>query len=445
MSRELRPGTESPLGAGTRLSRGRFLQISGAGLGAVTVPGIIGGCGAAASRSNTLQYFSMWNEGEPQQKVLQRIIDEYQEANPGITVDVLWGGREVLTTVRSTLFQRDPPDLVDKEGEELLGSLILDGQAESLDGLVSTKIPGEENTVGEAVPEAYLDLLAHEGSHYFLPYIVNSSGIWYGEDQFDRLRVEPAEEWNALFGLNDAIKRQGQTPFTVDGNLPLYNAYWFYWLAERFAGPGAFRAAVGDQTARAWDREPFSDAAREVERFVASGALAQGYQGNSYPQAQTAWAEGDAQMYLNGTWFPSETVGFGVEHRMFEFPRVEEGYDSVEVYLIGWTVPKDAANAEAAKDFMAFALNRQRLQGISDVNITSRPDIPAPEALRDAEMLLNSGRPFHRIYDGIQAVYPGWWEQVFYPLNNELFFGNISAREFISGIKDQSLGFWRRN
>lgn len=447
MSRRRRGAAGSFMSRQRRVSRADFLRLSGVSLGVLAVPGILGACGGGGSDANTIRYFSMWNEGEPQQVVLQRIIEEYQEANPDITIDVLWGGREVLTTVRSALAEGNPPDLVDKDAEELVGSLIYTEQAEPLDDMAGMTIPGEDNTIGDVVPEDYLDLLAYQGSRYVMPYEVLSSGIWYDQQQFSELGVQPVGNWDELFDLNAEIDRQGTSPFTVDGNYQLYNAYWFYWLAQRFAGPEAFRAAAGDESGESWDQEALANAAREVERFVDSGALASGYEGNSYPQAQTSWAEGNAAMYLNGTWMPSETAEFEVEHRMFEFPQVEGGYDSAEIYLIGWSIPRGAANVDAAKDFMAFALNQERLRGISEEadNITSRPDIPAPEVLRDAEEILNSGRPVHRVYDGIQAVHPSWWEQVFFPLNADLFFGGISGDEFISRIQEQSTNFWRRN
>ncbi|MCY4631727.1 MAG: hypothetical protein OXE75_12715, partial [bacterium] len=47
-----------------------------------------------------IRYFSMWNEGEPQQEVLAGIIDSF-EADTGVEVDVLWGGREIMTSVRA--------------------------------------------------------------------------------------------------------------------------------------------------------------------------------------------------------------------------------------------------------------------------------------------------------------------------------------------------------
>jgi len=92
-------------------------------------------------------------------------------------------------------------------------------------------------------------------------------------------------------------------------------------------------------------------------------------------------------------------------------------------------------------------MNKNRLRGIVDVakNLTPRPDLPAPPVLADAKRLLESGRPVHRIYDGIQATYPGWWEEVFMPLDDSFFFGKFTAQQFISQIKSQSVSYWQRN
>jgi ABC-type glycerol-3-phosphate transport system substrate-binding protein len=432
------------------LTRRDFLRVAGTSVAGAALLGATGCGGGGAGVGGTLKYWSMWNEEEPQQKVLQKTINEFQKANPDITVDVLWGGREILTKVRSALATGTGPDLVDKDAEELVGALVYNDQAMPLDDVVTAQIPGEGKTIGEVVPETYLDLLAYEGNRYLIPYEALTSGIWYNGTQFQELGVSPPATWDELFEVNEQIKSQGVSPFTVDGNVPFYNAYYFYWLAERYAGPGAFADAAGDKSGKAWDSPELLEAARSVEEFVDSGALAPGYEGNKWPSAQNAWAQGKAAMYLCGSWLPSETAPQApenMEYRMLPFPRVPNGEDSVELYLIGWVVPKVAENPEAAKKFISFAMNKQRLQGIVDTaqNMTPRPDMSAPPNLRDAKKLLDSGKPFHRVYDGIQALQPGWWEQVFLPIDDKLFFGELGGEEFVSQVKEETVKYWEKD
>lgn len=433
-------------------TRRGFLKVAGtSAVGAALLGSAACGSAEQGGDGTTLRYMSMWNEEEPQQRVLQEIIDEFEETNPDISVDVLWGGREVLTKVRSAIGAGNAPDLVDKDAEELVGALVYNDQSMPLNDMASRQIPGEDTTIGEVIPEQYLSLLAYEGDRYLIPYEVITSGIWYNANQFDEWGVSPADTWDELFNLNETIRNEaeGVAPFTIDGNISIYNAYWFYWLAERFAGPGAFRKAAGDETGEAWNNEELLRAAEQVERFVNSNALTEGYPGNKYPAAQDQWAQGNAAMYLNGTWLPSETQAYSdsISYGMFDFPEIPNGYDSAELYLIGWVVPQAAQNPEAAKKFMAFALNKERLKGISEVaqNLTPRPDIEAPPTLSDAKEELESSNSYHRIYDGIQAFYPGWWEQVFLPLDDDLFFGELTGEEFISRLQSRSVNYWERN
>ena len=104
----------------------------------------------------------MWNEGEPQQEVLQGIIDSF-EADTGFEVDVLWGGREILTSVRAALSAGDAVDLVDLDAEPLVGALVNSGETQSLAGVLDLTIPGEDKTVSDVIPSAFLDVYAIDG------------------------------------------------------------------------------------------------------------------------------------------------------------------------------------------------------------------------------------------------------------------------------------------
>lgn len=44
-----------------------------------------------------LTYWSMWNEDEPQGQVMKSAIADFEAANPNISVNVVWNGRDVRT------------------------------------------------------------------------------------------------------------------------------------------------------------------------------------------------------------------------------------------------------------------------------------------------------------------------------------------------------------
>ncbi|MCQ3803440.1 MAG: ABC transporter substrate-binding protein [bacterium] len=398
---------------------------------------------AAPAEPQTVRYFSMWNEGEPQQVVLQGIIDDF-ESETGIEVDVLWGGREILTSVRAALSAGDPVDLVDLDAEPLVGALVNTGETVSLAGVLDMQIPGENNTVGDVIPAAFLDVYAIDGEPHLIPYEVISSGIHYDGSRLASLGIDPPETWDEFIAASVAA---GENAVQADGLINFYNAYWLYWLMVRHGGPGVFYEAASDPTGEAWRSEAIVNAVNDLVKLVESGAMAEGYDGSNYPLAQQEWAVGNGTFMVNGTWLASETSSYaaeGFDYRLLSFPTVPGGFDSAELYQIGWVVPRAAQTPDAAMDFIAYSLNRERLAGIADVakNITPRSDIGVPPEIQDAADIFASEPPVHRIYDGVQGDFPEYWETVFLPLDDQLFFGQIGAQEFIDKITSATADYW---
>ena len=391
----------------------------------------------------TIRYFSMWNEGEPQQEVLQDIIDSF-ESETGNEVDVLWGGREILTSVRAALSAGDAVDLVDLDAEPLVGALVNSGETQSLAAVIDMTIPGEDNTVGDVIPQAFLDIYAIDGEPHLIPYEVISSGIHYDGSRLADLGIDPPGTWDEFVAASVA---SGENAVQADGLINFYNAYWLYWLIVRHGGPGAFHEAASDPTGEAWRSEPMQRAVADLVKLVESGAMADGYDGSNYPLAQQDWAVGNGTFMVNGTWLASETSSYaspGFDYRLLSFPSVDGGFESAELYQIGWVVPNAAEAPAAAQQFIAYALNRERLAGIADVakNLTPRSDIDVPPELQDAAGIFAAEPEVHRIYDGVQGDFPEYWETVFLPLDDQLFFGQISGEEFIDEIASKTADYW---
>ena len=398
---------------------------------------------APAPEPSTIRYFSMWNEGEPQQEVLQASIDAF-EADTGHEVDVLWGGREILTSVRAALSAGDAVDLVDLDAEPLVGALVNTGETQSLAGALDLTIPGESATVGDVIPSAFLDIYAINGEPHLIPYSVISSGIHYDGSRLAELGIDPPQTWDEFIA---AAVAAGENAVQADGLIDFYNAYWLYWLIVRHGGAGSFHAAASDATGELWRSAPMRRAVADLVKLVESGALADGYDGSSYPLAQQAWAAGDGTFMVNGTWLASETSSYaspGFEYRLLSFPTVDGGTESAELYQIGWVVPNAAEAPEAAQQFIAYTLNRDRLAGIADIakNITPRSDIGVPPEIQDAADIFASEPEVHRIYDGVQGDLPDYWATVFLPLDDQLFFGQISGDEFIDEIASATVDYW---
>lgn len=426
----------------------------------VVVPAVLAltlsGCGAFSGSSDddgaggeTLTYWSMWQRGEPQSRVLQSAIDAFEEET-GARVDVQWAGREVGKKVRAAANSDRVPDLTDNTAEELLAGSQADLYA-GLSDVYAERIPGEDATVGEVIPETYVaPYEVASGEPIIAPYEVLSMAIWYDGAKLPEVAANPPRTWDEFTALLREMKADGQTPIAADGTIPDYNAYWLYQLVERQLGPDWLRRAALDRSGRAWSDPKFLAAAKRLEEIVDAGYFMDGYQGSKLPAGEQKWAEGDANFLLMGSWAPSATVRAareGIVYRSFPMPTVEDGVATEELSLIGFGIPTRGDNPELAARFIAYVLNRRWLSRISSEadNLTPRADVAAPEPLADLKVQLEEAEEANRYLDGLPATADQFHKGVFLPLDDKLFFGEITAEQFVEQLQQQSADFWKRN
>lgn len=438
-------------------TRRRFLAtvpVAAAGIG------LLGGCSttpqgtagaSTGSGGGALTYWSMWKQGEPQQKVLDAAISAFR-ATTGITVDVQWQGRDVLKKLLPTLTGNDVPDLVDQEAGPVQSSLVSLEQARDLTDAYAEPIPGEDGaTVGSVIPERYRSLTTSGQTQYMVPYELISSAFWFDGHRLADVAVRPPTDWASFTQLLAERKAAGASPLAVDGDIGFYNSYYTVYGLLRVLGVGGVNKLVADKTGAGWDDPRVVDVGNKIEAIVKDGYFVKGYDSSKYPAIEQRWATGASDFYYAGTWTPSETSSYqedGFAMSSFQFPSFGgPGDGSVETGMLGFAVPSKAENYDAAKKFMAFVLAKQNLTGISTVaqNLTPREDIPGPKELESVQQALKDAPSVHRPYDGIDADFPNYTPSVFEPVNTKLLFGQIGGQAWAEQLKADTIRYWKQN
>ena len=432
------------------------LAVAGAGLlgGCSTTPTSTGGASAAGGASGgggSLRYWSMWKEGEPQQKVLDAAIGAFTTST-GITVDVQWQGRDVLKKLLPTLTGNDVPDLVDQEAGPVQSSLVSLQQARDLTDAYAEPIPGEDGaTVGSVIPERYRSLTTSGQTQFMVPYELISSAFWFDGNRLPEVVTAPPTDWASFSSLLARRKAAGEAPLAVDGDIAFYNSYYTAYGLLRVLGVGGVNKLVADKTGVLWDDPRVRDVGTKIEALVKEGYFVKGYDSSKYPAIEQRWATGAADFYYAGTWTPSETSSYqakGFVVDSFQFPSLGgPGDGSVETGMLGFAVPTKAKNYDAAKKFMAFVLAKKNLEGIATIaaNLTPRDDIAAPKELESVQQALASAPSVHRPYDGIDADFANYTPSVFEPVNTKLLFGQIDAQTWVSTLKADTIRYWKQN
>ncbi|WP_194891087.1 ABC transporter substrate-binding protein [Catenulispora pinisilvae] len=419
--------------------------------------------GAAAGGSKTFTYWSMWKENEPQATVIKEALASYKAAT-GVTVTVEWHGRGVLDDVAAALKAGKPvPDLSDGSINTILGAAAEGVGVTDLTTLYRHPVPGENQLLGDIVPDKYMPLLSDAtGAEVMVPYEVASEAVFFDKTKYPQLSANPPQTWDQFVDLMGDIKAKGQAPLALDAS-PGNAAYWVEWMFERELGPGQFKRTAEEQNATAaggdsrWDDARLLDGAQKLETLIKGGDFAPGWNTEDASTTsahgkdqQNAWAAGKAALILGGTWVPSETKRTeNVDSFVFPAMPAVGGVrsdDSAGVNFFGFAVPKAGKNADAAEKFILYFMAKNQLSKISTEagNMTPRIDIPAPSVLATVQTALTNRTVFPD-QDALMRDDSKWYTTVFQPASVAFMVGKLTPQQLISKLKSDSTAFWAQS
>ncbi|WP_427016489.1 sugar ABC transporter substrate-binding protein [Pseudarthrobacter sp. P1] len=431
-------------------SKSRIVQalavLAGASL-ALTACGQ-GSASTAPTEGGTLTYWSMWKDGEPQQKVIAAAIADFEQQT-GATVKVQWQGRSNTEKLVPALNTNNVPDIVDGPYAKLAPVLGDTGQALSLGAAYDTVVEGKK--VSELIPAKYTsisNIKGEDGTPWMLPYSLSSDAIWFDAAKHPELVANPPADWDAFIAELAKLKASGAAPLAADGDVAGYNSLWFTTALIRAEGPGSFKTIASDKTGAGWDSPAALTAAKKVEEIAKGGYLIPGYDASKWPAQQQVWASGKASLILNGSWLPTETGTYaaeGFQYSSFPFPAIDGKPTSVRADFVGWAVPKKAKSPELAQQLATFMLHKkyQDDYGTKAKVLPIRADAAFSPQMDSVKKSLDSATSVYQQNDGV--TFPGYVEKVFWPIDDQLFLGKISAAEFVAKMKDAQIQYWKDN
>ncbi len=401
---------------------------------------------ALPEKPESISYWSMWNEGETQQKVIAEAVKAWEEET-GIKVDVEWQGRGVVQKLTPALNTNKVPDLVDAAYNKIAPILVTTGQAGSLQGAYDTEVDGEK--VSDLIPEKYLsdntNLTLEDGTPWMLPYSISSEGVWFDAATHPDWSSNPPETWGDFVTVLDELKSSDQAPLAIDGDIGGYNSAWFSSLMIGEHGPGAVDELITSEDGSAWDAPEVVEIAKRVEDLASGGYFIPGYNASKFPAQQEAWGSGKAAMLFTGSWIPAETSTYvkdGFVYDSFPLPTdSEKKYARAE--FVGYVSPTKAKNTEWASNLAAsvLSLDVQNAYGTEAMSLPVRLDAEVSPELQSIVDHLAAADGVYAAFDG--AIYPGYIDKVLFPINNDLVLGKISGEEFVSNMKDATVDYWK--
>jgi len=323
---------------------------------AMTVGALAACAGDGSGSADGTTTLTFWHNGtaDPILSIWQDAVDEYEKANPDITIDVVpIQNEDFATKIPLALSSDSPPDIYFNQGGGLLATQVQSGQVADITELTSDWI----GDLGAAAGNWSVD-----GVQYGVPYASQVVGFWYRTDLFAQAGITATP--TTLDELNDAVdklKTAGIAPIAVGGKDRWPDAFYYNTFAVRECGEDVLKKGLAEADL---SDECFTRAGQAVIDFIATEPFQDGFNGTPAQQGAGSSAglvaNGGAAMELQGTWDKSVMQGLTDTDLdpllgWFPFPAVEGGDGDPSATLgggDGFSCTQE--HAEECADFLEF-------------------------------------------------------------------------------------------
>ena len=195
-----------------------------------------------------------------------------------------------------------------------------------------------------------------DGKTYLAPIFYSPTGLWYDSSKFADGEV-PAT-WDEMWAYGDKLKAEGKSLFTyptsgyLDGTL--------FAMLYQAGGADYYKKALeyDENTWSSKEGQLIIDTIEKLSTYAWDATVANANTDGGFKKNQQAVIDGDVAFMPNGNWVVGEMSESTPENFKWGFmplPAYEEGGDRYAYTFFEqvW-VPKDAENADDAKEFIKF-------------------------------------------------------------------------------------------
>ena len=296
---------------------------------------------SVASAQN-LTFWHYWDGANGQ--VLQGLIDQYEEANPGVTIEsVFTPGAELTAKLQTSIAGKQTPtmaiaDLI------VMPLLTSSGALAPLDDFISASSVDMSDYFQEPLVYGM-----YEDQRYSLPVSASNLGLFWNKALFEEAGLDPntpPKTWDELVSFSKQIKeatgKWGFELYTQGGEGTSWQWQVYLWekggniLSEDLSTP-AFNSAAGTEALQFWVDLVHKEQVSSLEPWGLFG-------------------RGEAAMVMDGSWmtqFYPLQVNFELGSAAFPTPMGGEGATNMggeQMFIF----EGDEATKQAAWNFMAW-------------------------------------------------------------------------------------------
>lgn len=264
----------------------------------------------------TFRHFWIQEYNIPVRRVMQDLVDEFEQEYPQYKIQFEEIDQSIHREqkLKSEMVTGTQPDLVVMFGGAEMEPYVRANRLLNLDDWLQQK--------ELATRFKDLSLWTYEDSIYGLPFEGNAEPLFYNKELFQTLQLKPPTTLEELYTAVEVLKSNGYVPFALGNAERWQGAIFSHYLMDIYAGPEHFKAILEEK--EFFDSYEYREAFNQLIRLGQMGAFPSNVKQLSSEAAIRMFVDGEAGMYLNGTWdivmFQDEQSSQQFQHQVGVLP-----------------------------------------------------------------------------------------------------------------------------
>jgi len=267
---------------------------------------------ASAQEEVTLVVWDNWTR-DAEQAMIEQLNAEFEEANPGVTIQREAYDTTDLTNILPLALSEDSgPDVaMINQGYTGMGALVEAGLLLPLDSYAEQYGWADRYSEGLHARNRFTEDGAQlgEGNLYGVSTTAEVVGVYYWEDDFAELGLSIPTTFDEFEAVVKALKDAGKTPI-VFGSLDGWPAIHTWGAIEHaYATPQEIDDFIYRREGGTFDTEANLKAAQKMVEWIDAGYFSPGFEGMDYDnQTFGAFLNHQGSMWITGSWMTGSII-----------------------------------------------------------------------------------------------------------------------------------------
>lgn len=326
------------------------------------------------SNKKTITFMHLWPAGSSKQQnlIVTDIIKQYESENKNVKIEVeVLENEQYKNKMKVLSSSNELPDIGFTWAAGYMKPFVKGELFAEMDDVLND---GLKDSFVSGTTEAF----ALEGKTYGLPLELNIAPIYYNKEIFKKYNLKEPQTYEEFQAIVKTLSSKNVAPIALGNKDRWTGSLWYMYLADRIGGNEVLNKAI-DRTG-SFEDPALVSAAEEIQNLVSESAFNKGFNGMSNDEGKSEFLNGNAAMYLMGTWeLPNFTTNEEIPQEFrdnvgfFKFPVYEGGKGELESWVggpgVGMFVSENSKVKEEAKDFVKFFVEKWGEQAVEKAGI----------------------------------------------------------------------------